>query len=83
VIPRPEETVVSQLARQIFGGGILYYEIQIITMLILVLAANTSFADFPRWWQHLLHNQTALLIKGALLFHKRVVVVDVPFHLDV
>ncbi|HVQ77178.1 MAG TPA: hypothetical protein VMT79_16755 [Candidatus Binatia bacterium] len=36
-----------------------------------------------RWWQHLLHNQTALLIKGALLFHKRVVVVDVPFHLDV
>jgi amino acid transporter len=48
VIPRPEETVVSQLARQIFGGGILYYEIQLITMLILVLAANTSFADFPR-----------------------------------
>jgi len=34
-----------------------------------------------RWWQHLLHNQTALLIKGALLFRQRVVVVDVPFHL--
>jgi hypothetical protein len=34
-----------------------------------------------RWWQHLLHNQTALLVKGALLFRKRVVVVDVPFHL--
>ena len=34
-----------------------------------------------RWWQHLLHNQTALLIKGALLFRKGVVVVDVPFHL--
>ena len=34
-----------------------------------------------RWWQQLLHNQTALLIKGALLFRKRVVVVDVPFHL--
>ena len=34
-----------------------------------------------RWWQHLLHNQTALVIKGALLFRKRVVVVDVPFHL--
>ena len=32
-------------------------------------------------WQHLLHNQTALLIKGALLFRKGVVVVDVPFHL--
>ena len=48
VVPRPEETVVSQLARQIFGGGLLYYEVQAVTMLILVLAANTSFADFPR-----------------------------------
>jgi hypothetical protein len=34
-----------------------------------------------KWWQHLMHNQTALLIKGALLFRKGVVVVDVPFHL--
>ena len=35
-----------------------------------------------RWWQHLLHNQTALLVKGALLFRRGVVVVDVPFHLE-
>ncbi|HEX7212867.1 MAG TPA: APC family permease, partial [Methylomirabilota bacterium] len=48
VMPRTEETVVSQLARQIFGGGLLYYEIQVVTMLILVFAANTAFADFPR-----------------------------------
>jgi len=48
VVPNAKETVVSQLARQIFGGGLLYYEIQVITMLILILAANTSFADFPR-----------------------------------
>jgi len=34
-----------------------------------------------RWWQHLLHNQTALLIKGALLFRKGVIVTDVPYHL--
>jgi hypothetical protein len=34
-----------------------------------------------RWWQQLLHNQTALLIKGQLLFHKNVVVTDVPYHL--
>jgi len=34
-----------------------------------------------RWWQHLLHNQTALLIKGALLFRKNVIVTDVPYHL--
>ena len=35
-----------------------------------------------RWWQHLLHNQTALLIKGAMLFRKRVIVADVPYHLS-
>lgn len=35
-----------------------------------------------RWWQHFLHNQTALLLKGALLFRKNVVVVDVPYHLN-
>jgi amino acid transporter len=48
VVPRDEETVVSQLARQIFGGGVLYYGTQAVSMLILVLAANTAFADFPR-----------------------------------
>jgi amino acid transporter len=46
--PRPDETVVSQLARHVFGTGVAYYEIQLVTMLILLLAANTSFADFPR-----------------------------------
>ena len=35
-----------------------------------------------RWWQHLLHNQTALLIKGALLFRRGVIVTNVPYHLD-
>ena len=32
-----------------------------------------------RWWQQILHNQTALLIKGALLFRRNVVVTDVPY----
>ena len=35
-----------------------------------------------KWWQHLLHNQTALLIKAALLFSKGKVVTSVPYHLD-
>lgn len=48
VMPRPDETVVSQLARHVFGAGLIYYEIQAVTMLILLLAANTAFADFPR-----------------------------------
>jgi len=34
-----------------------------------------------RWWQHLLHNQRALLLKGALLFRPNTVVTNVPFHL--
>jgi hypothetical protein len=32
-----------------------------------------------KWWQHILHNQTALLIKGALLFRRNTVVTDVPY----
>jgi amino acid transporter len=48
IVPRDEETVVSQLAREVFGGGLLYYFIQGVSMVILALAANTAFADFPR-----------------------------------
>jgi len=46
--PETVETIVSQLARGIFGTGFLYYMLQAGTALILVLAANTSYADFPR-----------------------------------
>ena len=35
-----------------------------------------------KWWQHLLHNQTALLIKATLLFSKGRVVTSVPYHLE-
>ncbi|HOT91044.1 MAG TPA: APC family permease [Anaerolineae bacterium] len=43
------ETLVSQIGRTVFGGNTLpYYALQFATALILVLAANTSFADFPR-----------------------------------
>jgi amino acid transporter len=48
VVPREHETVVSQIARTVFGTGALYYTMQAATALILILAANTSFADFPR-----------------------------------
>ena len=48
IVPREEETVVSQLARGVFGESAVYYFIQAMTTLILILAANTSFADFPR-----------------------------------
>ena len=48
VVPGGGETVVSKIARRVFGTGVLYYGVQAATMLILLLAANTSYADFPR-----------------------------------
>ena len=49
ILPSEQETVISQLARGVFGGrGVPYYLVQAATMLILVLAANTAYADFPR-----------------------------------
>ncbi|HEU4353980.1 MAG TPA: APC family permease, partial [Actinomycetota bacterium] len=52
VVPTEEMTVISQVGRAVFGGGALGYGLflclQIATTLILILAANTSFADFPR-----------------------------------
>jgi len=48
IVPVEQETVVSQIGRQVFGSGPLYVTLQVATTLILVLAANTSFADFPR-----------------------------------
>jgi amino acid transporter len=48
ILPNKNETVLSQLARAVFSKGIIYYIIQFTTALVLILAANTSFADFPR-----------------------------------
>ncbi|MBI2041520.1 MAG: amino acid permease, partial [Candidatus Nealsonbacteria bacterium] len=48
ISPSENETVVSQIARAIFGKGPFYYFIQAITALILILAANTPFAGFPQ-----------------------------------
>ncbi|MCX7838819.1 MAG: APC family permease [Anaerolineae bacterium] len=43
-----KETIISQVARAALGTSVLYYIFQIATMGILVIAANTAFADFPR-----------------------------------
>ncbi len=48
IVPEEGQTVVSLLGRQILGNGPFYFFIQLVTLLILLLAANTSFADFPR-----------------------------------
>jgi hypothetical protein len=44
----PDETILSGLAHRILGQGAAYFVIQAATMLILVVAANTSFAGYPR-----------------------------------
>jgi amino acid transporter len=48
VVSGPQETILSALARRVLGGGLPHLVIQISTMLILAVAANTSFAGFPR-----------------------------------
>ncbi|MBW4626274.1 MAG: APC family permease [Brasilonema octagenarum HA4186-MV1] len=48
VVPEEGQTVVSQLGRVILGTGPLYIFVQVVTLLVLLLAANTSYADFPR-----------------------------------
>ncbi len=48
MVPVEDQTLISQIGRHVFGGGLLYLAFQIATTLILSLAANTSFADFPR-----------------------------------
>jgi amino acid transporter len=46
--PSEHETVISQMARQVVGGGLFYWVLQFATAAILLLAANTAYADFPR-----------------------------------
>ncbi|HEX5616279.1 MAG TPA: APC family permease [Acidimicrobiia bacterium] len=46
--PSEEETVFSQMGRAVFGEGFVYVVLQVATAGILVLAANTAYADFPR-----------------------------------
>ena len=48
VVAGPQETILSALARRLFNNGFLYYVIQFTTLGILTVAANTSFAGFPR-----------------------------------
>jgi amino acid transporter len=48
IVPEPSQTVLSQLAHRGLGSGVLYGYVQAATALVLLLAANTAFSDFPR-----------------------------------
>ena len=48
IVPTDEATAVSQLAAAIFGrSSVMFYVVQIMTVVILALAANTAYADVP------------------------------------
>ena len=51
------------------------YENDIVTVVIPEFVVTS-------WWGHLLHNQSALFLKGRLLFRKGTVVISVPYHLE-
>lgn len=46
-VPTEGRTVMSMIGEQVFGKGFMYYMLQATTALILVMAANTAFSDFP------------------------------------
>ena len=46
--PSESESIISIMGRELMGGGVPYYFLQFATMAILILAANTAYADFPR-----------------------------------
>ena len=48
ILPSETESVVSQVAKAVCGESVMYYAIQFVTVCILLMAANTSFAGFPR-----------------------------------
>lgn len=51
------------------------YDNEIVTVLIPEFVVS-------HWWQHVLHNQSALILKGRLLFRKGIVVTSVPYHTE-
>lgn len=47
IVPKFDNTVLSQIGTAVFGHGMLYYLLQLSTALILAVAANTGFSAFP------------------------------------
>src|SRR3989440_7836235 len=73
VIASPYRSLVGPLVRYVDRRISLHAD-QMVTIVLPEFIPS-------RWWHHLLHNQTSLLLKGALLFKPNVVVTSVPYHL--
>lgn len=80
--PGVQLVIIESPYRDLTGPLIAYIE-----AVAALFPDDTITAVIPElvpssWWEHLLHNQTALRIKAALLFQPGVVVVNVPYHLE-
>jgi hypothetical protein len=73
VIASPYRSLVGPLSRYV-DRRIKQHEDQMVTVVL------PEFVP-AKWWQHLLHNQSSLMLKGALLFKRNVIVTSVPYHL--
>jgi len=77
VIPSQNETVLSMVTRAAFGRTILFYATQIATLAILLVAANTSYADFPRLMAFVARDEyapkTFISLGDRLVFHRGIV----------
>ncbi|MCZ7572897.1 MAG: APC family permease [Ardenticatenaceae bacterium] len=56
LVPEEAESILSHMTRAVVGRGVIYYWVQTFTMLILFLAANTGYQDFPRLGSFLAHD---------------------------
>ncbi|HXA53723.1 MAG TPA: APC family permease, partial [Solirubrobacteraceae bacterium] len=81
IVPVSSQTVLSQLAHRSVGGGVLYGYVQAATALVLLLAANTAFSDFPRLLFFLARDYSAprlfLRMGDRLAFSNGIVVLGV------
>ena len=73
VIASPYRSLVGPLVRHI-DRRLKLHPHQLVTVVL------PEFVP-ARWWHHLLHNQTSLMLKGSLLFKRNVIVISVPYHL--
>jgi amino acid transporter len=70
-VPDPQITITAQLAYDVFGTGWMFYVVQITTTIILAMAANTAFADFPMLFSIIARDRYAprqLALRGHRLY---------------
>ncbi len=75
MLPSPFRSVLRPLVEYVDGLE-ARHEADVVSIVVPEIVPR-------RWWEHLLHNKTALYIKALFLFRPNVVITAVPFHLGV